>query len=266
MAKAFRYQHLRSLVPDVEPSVDIIREGEIAVNLYAGKERMFLKNTNNQIVRFISEAEVDAKIASGSSGSVEEKIEALSGAIDTNTANIGTLQVSASTLNTDKFGDVRYVSRSKRINFYSASNSDRVLAWIDTTDFVKDGMVDSVEVKDIGGKSYLVITFNTDSGKQPIQISISDIFDASNYYTKSEVDSLLSGKADVTSTYTKTEVDNKLSGKADKTDTYTKSDVDNKLGNKADKSELTDEVNRAVLAESDINDRIDNLVLECGIY
>ena len=188
MATQFRYQHYRSLVADVEPSVSELREGEIAVNLYAGKEKMFLKNTNNEIVRFVTEAQVDAKIASGSSPSTEAKIQSLSGAIDTNTANIGTLQISASTLNTEKFGDVRYVSRSKRINFYSASNSDRVLAWIDTSDFVKDGMVDNVEVKTIGGKSYLVITFNTDSGKQPIEISISDIFDASNYYTKTEVD------------------------------------------------------------------------------
>lgn len=228
MAKAFRYQHLRSLVPDVEPSVGLIREGEIAVNLYAGKERLFLKNTDNQIVRFISEAEVDAKIASGSSGPVEEKIEALSGAVVTNTADIGTLQISASTLNIEKFGDVRYASQSKRINFYSSSNSQRVLAWIDTTDFVKDGMVDSVEIKDIGGKSYLVITFNTESGKQPIEISISDIFDASNYYTKDEIDNLLSAKAD--------------------------------------NSRLTNEINRATEAEENINDRIDNLILECGIY
>ena len=228
MAKAFRYQHLRSLVPDVEPSVDLIREGEIAVNLYAGKERMFLKNTDNQIVRFISESEVDAKIASGSSGPIEEKIQALSGAIDTNTISIGALEVSASTLDAEKFGDVRYVKSSKRINFYSASNSTRVLAWIDTTDFIKDGMVDNVEIKDIGGKSYLVITFNTDSGKQPIEISISDIFDASNYYTKDEIDAL--------------------------------------LNNKADKSALTSAVNRATSAEGDINNRIDNLLLDCGIY
>ena len=191
MAQQFRYQHYRSLVADVEPSITELREGEIAVNLYAGKEKMFLKNTNNEIVRFVTESQVDAKIASGTSIPTEAKIQSLSGAIDANTASIRTLQISASTLNTEKFGDVRYISRSKRINFYSSSNSDRVLAWIDTSDFVKDGMVDNVEIKVIGGKSYLVITFNTDSGKQPIQISITDIFDASNYYTKEEIDSKL---------------------------------------------------------------------------
>lgn len=191
MATQFRYQHYRSLVDGAIPSTEELREGEIAVNLYAGKERLFLKNTNNEIVRFVTESQVDAKIASGTSAPTEAKIQALSGAIDTNTADIGVLQVSASTLNTEKFGDVRYVPRSKRINFYSASNSDRVLAWIDTSDFVKDGMVDNVEVKKIGNKPYLVVTFNTDSGKQPIQISIADIFDASNYYTKEEIDEKL---------------------------------------------------------------------------
>ncbi len=187
MEEQFRYQHYRCVVPDIEPSVTELKEGEIAINLYAGKEKLFIKNTNDEIARFLTEAQVDAKTQS------------LSGAIDTNTANIGTLQVSASTLNTEKFGDVRYVSRSKRINFYSASNSDRVLAWIDTSDFVKDGMVDNVEIKVIDGKSYLIVTFNTDSGKQPIQISITDIFDPSNYYTKTEVDNkvnTVNGKVD----------------------------------------------------------------------
>ena len=89
-------------------------------------------------------------------------------------------------------------------------------------------MVDNVEIKTIGGKSYLVVTFNTDSGKQPIEISIADIFDASNYYTKTE--------------------------------------IDNKLLNKADKVELTSEVNRATTAESNINERIDNLTIDCGKY
>ena len=228
MAQQFRYQHYRSIVPDVEPSVSEIREGEIAVNLYAGKEKMFLKNTNNQIVRFVTEAQVDAKIATGSSAPVEAKIQALSGAIDTNTSNIGTLQISASTLNIEKFGDVRYVSGSNRINFYSSSNSQTVLAWIDTSDFIKDGMVDNVEVKTIGDKSYLVITFNTDSGKQPIEIAIEDIYDASNYYTKTE--------------------------------------IDDKLTLKADKTELTNEVNRATTTENNINERIDNLTIDCGKY
>jgi hypothetical protein len=147
MEEQFRYQHYRCVVADIEPSTTELREGEIAVNLYAGKEKMFIKNTNNEIVRFIPEEQIDEKITS----KTDEKIQSLSGAIDSNTANIETLQISASTLNAEKFGDARYAPNTKRINFYSSSNENRILSWIDTT----------------------------------------DIFDGSNYYTKTETDDKL---------------------------------------------------------------------------
>lgn len=68
----------------------------------------------------------------------------------------------------------------------------------------------------------LVITFNTDAGKQDINIPISQIFDASNYYTKREVNEKInqsvSGKVS-TSTYTAYTANTQtvLSGKADTT-------------------------------------------------
>ena len=66
---------------------------------------------------------------------------------------------------------------------------------IDATDFIKDGMVNNVSIEDVEveGETVrcLVITFNTDAGKEDINIPISDIFDEgrlNNYYTKSEID------------------------------------------------------------------------------
>ena len=102
------------------------------------------------------------------------------------------------------FGAVEYDSNSKHINFYHESTTGSVLAYVDAADFIKDGMVDNVEIKDVtlSGESVtcLVITFNTDAGKEEIDIPISQIFDASNYYTKSETDSAISaatsGKAE----------------------------------------------------------------------
>ena len=64
-----------------------------------------------------------------------------------------------------------------------------VLSEVDCTDFIKDGMVESVEVKG----SDLVITFNTDAGKQTITLDLSQVFDASNYYTKAETDGRIGG-------------------------------------------------------------------------
>lgn len=197
MAKAFRYQHLRSLVPDTVPTAEQLREGEIAVNLAAGKEKMFLKNTSGQVITFITEQQVEAKIESGSSIPITEKINELSGAIDSNTADIVNLKSQTSTLDASKFGGVSYDSGSKKINFYDSSEDGNLLGYIDATEFIKDGMVDNVEIKSISGKPYLVITFNTDSGKQPINIPISDFFDARNYYTKDEVDGKLALKLNV---------------------------------------------------------------------
>ena len=81
------------------------------------------------------------------------------------------------------FGAVEYDSVTKRINFKHTSTGE-TLAYVDANQFVKDGMVDSVAI--VNGN--LVITFNTDAGKQPISIPLTDIFDPSLYYTKTAID------------------------------------------------------------------------------
>lgn len=88
------------------------------------------------------------------------------------------------------FDGADYDSSTKRINFKHGQN---ILAYIDATAFIKDGMVESVVIED----GYVVITFNTDSGKEAIRIDITDIFDPSNYYDKNAVDNLLAGKQDI---------------------------------------------------------------------
>ena len=144
------------------------------------------------------------------------------------------------------FGAVNYDKESKRINFYNTSTGGTVLGYVDATDFIKDGMVSNVEIKDVAEKGVcLVITFNNDSGKQAIEIPISQIFNADNYYTKSQTDSAIAaytydkstidqkvaegGTFDPTQYYDKTATDNLLANKADKATTYTKNEVDNAI-------------------------------------
>lgn len=75
-----------------------------------------------------------------------------------------------------------YDSATKKIYLKHEST---VLSEIDATDFIKDGMVSDASVSG----SNLVITFNTDAGQEDISIPIADIFNASNYYTKNDIDS-----------------------------------------------------------------------------
>ena len=89
-------------------------------------------------------------------------------------------------LESNKFDNVVYDSSAKTITFYAEGN---VKVTIDTTDFVKDGMIESVKIEN----GNLVITFNTESGKEPISIPLSDIFNPDNYYTKNEIDGIVSG-------------------------------------------------------------------------
>ena len=79
------------------------------------------------------------------------------------------------------FDNAAYDSQEKKINFY---HGDAVVASVDATAFIKDGMVSNVSITD----GNLVITFNVDAGKQDIVIPLSSIFNPENYYTKSEVD------------------------------------------------------------------------------
>lgn len=60
----------------------------------------------------------------------------------------------------------------------------------------------------------------------------------SSYYTKTEVDNLLSSKANASDVYTKSQTDNLLNAKADSSNVYTKSETDNLLSSKANSSDV----------------------------
>ena len=106
------------------------------------------------------------------------------------------------------FGYVAYDSKTHRINFKHASTDENVLAYVDASPFLVDGMVESVSIVTVENAQYLRITWNTDSGKQATDIALTDIFDPSNYSNKSEINASLAGKAN-------TQVDNALGGKQD---------------------------------------------------
>ena len=97
-----------------------------------------------------------------------------------------------------------YKKSDKKIYFRDYSEND--LFNIDATDFIKDGMVSEVKIEN----NNIVITFNTDSGKEDISIPISRIFDASKYYTKEDVNNLLDDYYTKSETYSKSEIDSRV--------------------------------------------------------
>ena len=110
------------------------------------------------------------------------------------------------------FESVEYDSSTKRINFKDKTRT--VVDYVDAAPFVKDGMVENVRIEN----GNLVIDFNTDSGITDISIPLTDIFNADNYYTKTEVDNNFAKKTDIPALsdyYTKTEVNDELAKKAD---------------------------------------------------
>lgn len=134
----------------------------------------------------------------------------------------------------DGYADsVKYNSTTHYVEFYHGTTAGTKVFEYDASPFLIDGMVEDVEIEDveISGETVtcLVISFNTAAGKQDINIPLSDIFDPSNYYTKSEtsgateIQNALDGKSDTGHThddryYTEIEIDNLLAGKVSTSD------------------------------------------------
>ena len=149
---------------------------------------------------------------------------------------------------------VAYDTNSKEMKFYHGGTGGTEVYSFDASPFLIDGMVQNVEIKDveISGETVtcLVISFNTDAGKQDINIPISEIFDASNYYTKTEVDAALSAKSD--SSAVTEEISAAVSGKVDNS-TYTAytAATDTVLGGKADTTAMTEAISEATSGKVD---------------
>ena len=163
--------------------------------------------------------------------------EAVSGKLDTSIFQ--TYSGNNETVLASKFAGATWNSTDKKIYFYdNASATGTALAYIDGTDFVKDGFLQSVTIenKTISGESVpcLVFIWNTDAGIQETDIPLSGIFDPTNYvdvptftaYTAA-TDATLASKANTANTYT-------LVGISDDTSQYNSVSLKTRIGSMGD--------------------------------
>lgn len=149
----------------------------------------------------------------------------------------------------DYFDGVEYDSSTTRINF---KHGNEIKGYVDATAFIKDGMVSNVEI--VNGN--LVITFNSDSEKQPISIPLINIFNPTNYYDKTAIDNIVSGIND--------DVSSKLDASTFSSYSAT---VETELDGKVDDSEITDMATKAWVGQQgyltqhqDISGKLDTSV------
>ena len=109
-------------------------------------------------------------------------------------------------LKRNTFANAEYVASEKMI--YLSNGFGEVIDSIDCTDFVIDGMVENVTLNG----NILTIVFNTDAGKQSIDIDLTEFINPQNYYTKTETDNIVNSAYTSAVTYVDREV---LSAKAD---------------------------------------------------
>ena len=99
MAKTFRYKHLLSSTQNAAPTASKLLDGEIAVNNFAGEEKLFVKNSTGEVVSFISESQINAKIdaldkaADAVNGKVVTTVSEVNGLVSETKANVKDLQL-----------------------------------------------------------------------------------------------------------------------------------------------------------------------------
>ena len=103
-------------------------------------------------------------------------------------------------LKRNSFADAEYVASEKMI--YLSNGFGEVIDSIDCTDFVIDGMVESVTLNG----NILTIVFNTDAGKQNIDIDLTEFINPQNYYTKIETDNIVDSSFASAVTYVDSEI------------------------------------------------------------
>lgn len=128
------------------------------------------------------------EISAGTDESVTSAITSLREDLDTAEDNINGHELRITTLEnskltesdtitikTDNYLTIDYNSENKHLSLKDKKGN--IVSEIDASVFVKDGMLDSVELYSIGDDTYLRFVFNTTSGKEDINVKVTELID-----------------------------------------------------------------------------------------
>ena len=141
----------------------------------ASKITITAKSVTGEAVDTIVLGSASTTAAGLMSSADKSTLESLKETIDANTDFKG-LQINSTAIATTAQANLKieYDSDKKELKLYDANNTNAV-STVDASAFVKDGMLDSVEVVEKDGKQVLRFTWNTDADKDAKDITDVDL-------------------------------------------------------------------------------------------
>ena len=154
-------------------------DAKVSTTVYEAKVEQLIAADNALGKRITDELAAEANTRKNADDALDAKITAIkNAAVKVKSGeNVISLDDSTHELSTTLGLKLETRDDKKEYLVLTGINGEKV-ADIDATRFLKDGMISDVKLTPEGGKKYLVITFNTDSGKtEPIKLDVSELID-----------------------------------------------------------------------------------------
>lgn len=153
-------------------------DAKVSTTVYEAKVEQLIAADNALGERITSELETEANARKSADEALDAKITAIKdAAVKVKSGeNVISLDSSTHELSTT-LGLV--LKNHDGVDYITLTGiNGEMVAEMDATDLLKDGMINNVELTTEGGKKYLVITFNTDAGQtKPIKLDVSELID-----------------------------------------------------------------------------------------
>lgn len=151
----------------------------------AGLPYRFKQRTVLQVVEYTADAGIEQEIE------YEAKTWYLDASIFLATTEIGSVEAEIDARLATVIGDADYDAQNKRFVYFNKDRS-AIIATVDATPFVRDGMVENFYLDT--SRNVLVIVLNSDGGRRTMTVPLYMAF--ADYYTRAEVNSRISEEVD----------------------------------------------------------------------